>query len=66
MLSVGMEVGIEGENGGGNWRWERGLRYIREVRMGPWDNEGGNLEVWEGSLHCLCEINLQIPITIMR
>jgi len=33
-----MEVGI----GGGNWRWERGLGYIREVGMGPWDNEGGN------------------------
>jgi len=59
-----MEVGIGGENRGGNWRWEWGLAYlhkqgpgIREVEI----EEG--MEVWEGSLHCLDEITLQIPIT---
>jgi len=43
-----------------------GIRGITEVGTGPWIREVGievGMEVWEGSLHCLDEITLQIPIT---
>ena len=62
------EVGIGSENRGGNWRWELevGMEVGIEVGTGPWIREVGielGMEVWEGSLQCLDEITLQIPIT---
>ena len=59
---------IVGGNGGRNWRLELevGTEVGMEVGTGPWIREVGievGMEVWEGSLHCLDEITLQISIT---